>query len=305
MLGVFNQPSFAWTLPALVSGLILCHTRLITRLWARIAAFCLVAAPFAGSLIFLLTNDDADDRADNLLALFPLLVLAALVFALWGLRRGITLGRMIPFLILAAIQGTLLSQQLWGSTYALWPLLIILAGCTVAAFPPPARPVAIGAAALISVTLFVCGSLYAVSFERLRYVQIPDSPVQHSSVPALRGMATPGPFLSDFDALLEFTAHEIPPHDRLLLLPGEDPFYFATGRAPQFPVTLFDPATDPYSASELFEEARRSDVRWVIVKRALQIDENPMPNWEQTMVLLEREFVPYARLRGYDIYRRR
>ncbi len=79
--------------------------------------------------------------------------------------------------------------------------------------------------------------------------------MQRSSVPALRGMATPGPFLPNFDELVGFTAREIPRHDPLLLLPGEDPFYFATGRTPQFPVTLFDPATDPYPASDLLAEA--------------------------------------------------
>jgi len=28
--------------------------------------------------------------------------------------------------LLAAIHGTFLSQQLWGSTYGIWPLLILL-----------------------------------------------------------------------------------------------------------------------------------------------------------------------------------
>ena len=32
----------------------------------------------------------------------------------------------LPLLLLAAIHGTFLSQQLWGSTYGIWPLLILL-----------------------------------------------------------------------------------------------------------------------------------------------------------------------------------
>jgi hypothetical protein len=117
-------------------------------------------------------------------------------------------------------------------------------------------------------------------------------------------MATPGPFLPDFEELVGFAAREIPPGEAVLPVPGEDPFFYATGRAPQFPVTLFDPATDPYSATGLMNEARRRNVRWVIVKRALQINENPMPESEQMLHLIQKEFVPYRGLRGYDVYRR-
>ncbi len=305
MIGVYQQPSFAWTLPTLAAGLVLCHTRFVARWWGRIAAFCLIAAPFAGSLIFLLIDDDADERADNLLALWPLLLLAALVIALFELRRGITLGRLIPFFILAAIHGTFLAQQLWGSTYALWPLLMVLVAFLAATLPAEARPVAVGGAAIIAVAFLVCGGLYAASLERLSYVKIPDGPVERSSVPALRGMATPGPFLSNVNELVSFTQSEIPPQDGVLPLPGEDPFYYATGRTPGFPVTMFDPATDPYSAAGLMDEARRRNVRWVMVKRALQINENPMPEFEETMRLVQRDFGLYRRLRGYDVYRRR
>lgn len=305
MIAVYQQPSFAWTLPALAAGLILCGTRWMTLWWARVTAFCLIAAPFAGRLIFLLIDDDADERADNLLALWPLLLLAALVMALFELRRGITLGRLIPFFVLAAIHGTFLSQQLWGSTYALWPMLMVLVACLLSALPVAARLVAMAAGATIAMTFLVCGALYAVSFERLRYVQIPDAALQRSSLPALRGMATPGPFLPNLEELSDFVAREIPPTDVVLPLPGEDPFFYASGRTPQFPVTLFDPATDPYSAAELMGEARRRNVRWVIVKRMLQINENPEPEAEETMRLLEQDFALYRRLRGYDIFRRR
>ena len=304
MLAVYLQPSFVWTLPILAAGLILCFSRFIESLWARLLSFGLIAAPFAGSLIFLLLDDDADERADNLLELWPLLLLVALAIALIELCRGITLRRLIPFLALAAIHGTLLSQQLWGSTYALWPLLVILVGYILAALPARARWVRIRTALVISLTFMVCGALYSASLERLRYVRIPDAALASTHVPALRGMATPGEYLSNFDELIEFAASEIPPGDALLLLPGEDPFYFATGRTPQFPVTLFDPATDPYSAPQLLEEARRRNVRWVIVKRALQINENPMPDADLANRLVQKEFALYRSLRGYDVYRR-
>jgi hypothetical protein len=305
MLSVYREPSLLWMLPALGAGLALCCTRLVERRWARIAAMCLIAAPLAGTLLFLLMQDDADDRADNLLALWPLLLLAGFVVAAFELRRGITLGRLLPFFVLAAIHGAFLSQQLWGSTYGLWPLLMVLLAQTLAVLPARARPVMITTAAMLGAIFTICGGLYAVSLERLSYIQIPDAPLEHSSVPALRGIADRGPYLANFDELVGFTEREIPRTDALLVLPGEDPFYYATGRIPRFPVTLFDPTTDPYSAPELLAESRRRDVRWVIVKRVQQINEDPMPERARSMQLVDAEYALYRRLDGYDIYRRR
>ena len=305
MLAVYQQPSLLWMVPVLAAGLVLCHTRIIARWWGKGMAAALIVAPFAGSLIYLLFQDDADERADSLLALWPLLLLAALVTALFELRRGPSLGRLIPFFVLAAIHGTFLSQQLWGSTYALWPLLMLLVASFVAALPTPARSMAITTAVVASATFLICGGLYAISLERLSYIQIPEAPIAHSSTPALRSMATRGDFLGDLDELVSLSEHEIPKSDPLILLPGEDPFYYATGRTQQFPVTLFDPTTDPYTARELIDEARRRNVRWVIVKRKLQINTNPLPESDQTLRLVGRDFALYRRLQGYDVYRRR
>ncbi len=305
MLSVYREQSLLWMLPALGAGLALCCTRLVERRWARIAAMCLMAAPLAATLLLLFMQDDAEDRADNLLALWPLLLLAGFVVAAFELRRGITLGRLMPFFVLAAIHGTFLSQQLWGSTYALWPLLMVLLVQTLAALPARARPVMISTAAMLGAVFTICGGLYAVSLERLSYIQIPDAPLEHSSVPALRGVSDRGPYLANFDELVDFTEREIPRADPLLVLPGEDPLYYATGRIPRFPVTLFDPTTDPYEAPELLAEARRRDVRWVIVKRVQQINEDPMPERARSMELVDAEYALYRRLDGYDIYRKR
>jgi hypothetical protein len=141
------------------------------------------------------------------------------------------------------------------------------------------------------------------SEERLSYARL-DGTVVRSAVPALRGMAVPGPFLPDFEELLRFAAKEIPVSDGLILIPGEDPFYFATDRVPQFPVLLFDNATDPYSPAQLVAEARRRNIRWLIVKRELQLKEDPTPQREDALNALQQVFLPYRKLGNYDIYRR-
>ena len=63
-------------------------------------------------------------------------------------------------------------------------------------------------------------------------------------------MATPGPWIPRFEDLVRFANAEIPAGDGTLLIPGEVPFYFVTGRMPTFPILLFDPTTDPYTPEE-------------------------------------------------------
>jgi len=158
-------------------------------------------------------------------------------------------------------------------------------------------------AAGISVTLLICGAFYTASEERLSYAQLPAEPVQHSTFQQLKGLSTPGPYLQDFDELLHYADANIPQTDGIILIPGEDPFYFVTGRIPQFPVLLFDPATDPLSPAQVAEAASQHNIRWLIVKRNLQLTANPTPQREATITQLQKKFKPAASLHAYDIYR--
>jgi len=313
MLAVFRDPALLWTLPCVVAAFGLLRFAPQKTRWAQLAAFLLLAAPFLFTLASLLIYDDADSRGDSLLALWPLLLLLAAVVAianLFNVRQKPSVRALFPLIVLAAILGTFMSQELWGSTYAIWPLLALLIAELLAFLGPIAARTALrgfmpALAALVSITLFVCGAFYTASEERLSYARLPDAPIEHSAFPELAGMATPGPFLPEFDELLRYAQANIPQDDGLILIPGEDPFFFASGRVPRFPVLLFDPTTDPYSPAETAGLAGTDNIRWLIVKRDLQINVDPTPDRAATMQALMGEFTLAARLRGYDVYWRR
>jgi hypothetical protein len=314
MLGIYSDPTLLWTLPCVVIALVLLQIRTRKKLWARIAAFALLAAPFFFTLASLLIYDDADERGDALLTLWPLLLVLAAALALvnlFALRRQSSLRLFLPLVLLAAIHGTFLSQQLWGSTYGIWPLLILLIAELMAFLErflkraSASRWFVPALAALISVTLLVCGGFYTASEERLSYANLPDGPSAHSAFPALAGLATPGPYLPEIDELLRYAQANIPFSDGIVLVPGEEPFYFATGRTPRFPVPFFDPTIDPYSPAEIAALVRSRNIRWLIVKTDVQTKEDPTPDRAELMQLLMQEFTPVAHLRGYDVYRRK
>lgn len=312
MLGVYSDPSLRWTVSCVAAGLLFLCRGLGKSRWVQIAAFALLAAPFFFTLASLQIYEDADSRGDSLLALWPLLLLfaAALAIAnLFNLRREPWLRSLLPVVLLAAIYGTFMSQQLWGSTYAIWPLLMLLVAEMIVFLERftarvGSRWFVPALAALISVTLLVCGGLYTASEERLSYANLPDGPPAHSTFPQLAGLATPGPYLPEIDELLHYAQANIPYDDGLVLLPGEEPFFFVTGRAARFPVPFFDPTIDPYSPAEIAALVQSKNIRWLIVKRDLQTKEDPTPDRAAIMQAFMGEFTPVEHLKGYDVYRR-
>jgi hypothetical protein len=177
---------------------------------------------------------------------------------------------------------------------------MLLLAAMLTQVPAIARPLA----AIVAATFLICGGLYAGSHERLSYVHL-EGAESHARLPELRGLTTPGPWIPTFEELVRITNAEIPAGDGILLLPGEDPFYFATGRTPQFPILLFDPATDPYTPQQTLEQARAHNVRWLIVTRNLQLTALPQPDLPVVLSTLQQDFVLDRSLTNYDIYRRK
>jgi len=175
MVGIYLQPSFVWMLPCVAAALLLLRAPFIKNKWAQALALVLLAAPFLWTLLALFFYDDADERGDNLLALWPLLLVLSAILTLFNLRRGLNLRALLPVMVLAAINGTFLSQQLWGSTYAIWPLLILLIAEMIVFLATLNLPrLAQAMAGVIAITLLVCGGLYTASEERLSYTRLPE-----------------------------------------------------------------------------------------------------------------------------------
>jgi hypothetical protein len=303
VLEMYREGSLAGTLAAaaVAMGLLIWGRG---RKWVRWAAG-LLSVPFVWVWVGLVQSDDAGDRADRLLTLWPYLLVLSAVVAVWQLRPaawrvGVPRRGLLAVVLLATVHGAFLSQQLWGSTYAIWPLLMVLVAGMLVEIPE----VATAMAGVVSVTLLVCGGLYAVSHERLSYVHLEGAEAR-ATLPALRGMTTPGEWIPEFEELVRVTDGEIPRGDEILMVPGEVPFWFATGRVPRFPVLLFDPATDPYTPEQTLEQARARGIEWVIVSRRMQLMADPHPELGEIVQVLQREYAVVREVEGYDIYRRR
>jgi hypothetical protein len=322
LLAIYEEPQLLWRMGAFLGGALLLFLNRKAQPALVLLSISLLSLPFVWTLLALLVERDPSDRADQLLALWPFLVVVSFASALWNFRRpasfapaGIAL--VLPFILIATVHGAFLSQQVWGSTYALWPLFMLLCACTFSVLFPASTPSAsqalpfigrvpasLATVSLLTVSLLVSGWYYVWSYERLSYAKLSEGETVHSTLPELAGLSIRGPWIPEFERLVRFARQEIPVDDGLLMIPGEDLFYYATGRRPQFPVLMFDHTVNPYSPEEIQGIARARNIRWLFVKKDLQVKGEPVEEKDRLLALLHEDFQLVRNLGIYDVYRR-
>jgi hypothetical protein len=308
MWAPFENPLLLLWIAAFGAGAFLLRYNPAAKAWLRMLSVVLMATPFAWTVLYLFLETDTSERAERLLALWPFLLIVSLVLAIRSVIRGPRIVSFLPFILIGAVAGAFLSQQLWGSTYAMWPLLMILFACALTELRTLAGERAARElewlAAVAAVCVFVAGGFYVASHERLDYADVSSGGIDRSSLPALNGLATCGPWIPQFEELVRFSDRAIPKNEGLLMIPGEDLFYYTTGRRPQFPVLMFDHTVNPYSPEEIVELAREPSICWLVVKKNLQLGGEPVEDKDRLLGLLRAEFAPFQSLANYEIFRK-
>ncbi|MCU1343178.1 MAG: hypothetical protein JWN92_2601 [Candidatus Acidoferrum typicum] len=322
LLAVYADPQMIWRIGAFLGGALLFSLNRKARPVVTLLSVFLVALPFVWTVAALFTESDPADRADQLLALWPFVLVVSFAFALWSLRRDARIERpgialALPFILIATVNGAFLSQQVWGSTYALWPLFMILCACTFSVLfreetstasqsvTVIARvPASLVTVALVSISLLLSGWYYVWSNERLSYVKLSEGEMVRSTLPELAGLSVRGPWIREFEGLVRFTQQHIPVEDGLLMIPGEDLFYYTTGRRPRFPALMFDHTVNPFSPEGIQRLARDRNIRWLVVKNKLQVNGEPVEDEARLLALLRQDFQFVQSLGVYDVYHR-
>jgi type IV secretory pathway VirB3-like protein len=284
ILGVYRDPIVWWGIAVVLVSLVAARLR------------ALIAIPWLFIIYRFFASDDPNEREINLLRVWPLIIVVAAIVAVAVWRREEPVLRAIPLLVVATIHGTFLSQATWGSTYGIWPLLVILLAFVFRVAKAPF------AAAIVAAVMLLSAAHYLRIEGRLLYAKWGDGAMRTSSLPALRGLRMRGEWLPEFDELVAWTDAHVPRGDGILFLPGEDLFYFATGRRPRFPVVMLDRTVNPYSPAQIAAIAERQGIRWVVVKRRLQLNGTPYPELGDAIHLLSARVRPVAFLRNYIVW---
>jgi hypothetical protein len=275
----------------------------------------LIALPFIWPVIYLFIDDDASERGERLANVWPVVLAASVVLCILSLNRLTGVRKLLPFILVATAHGTFLSQQLWGSTYGIWPILVVLIALIIVSLNEITDRQFSGYltvfALIVSVSLTVAGAFYVYSNDRLDYVDFEDGDMQHGTLPQLAGLSMRGDYLPDFEELVRYSNENIPPDDNVMELPGEDLFYYTTGRRPAMPVLLFDVTNNPYTPGQIADMARERNIKWLIVKQDLQVDtdkssdDRTIDDKDHILEVLKPEFKHVDDLNNYEIYRRK
>ena len=267
----FADPSVVW-LGLLILGLALVTLRLAARLRAPVFLVVLCVA--------LLTRLSALATFIDVNTLFPPLLIVASVFAvIRAARDGTHIDTVLPVVLTGTAAGTLMSLGLNGSTFGIFPLLVLAIAAIVRdlkRFLPGTMRLAPVTGAVLALFLTVSGAAYTLTNARLLFVDAnAPGPVVRSEFPSLAGLSAPGPYIGDLDAILTWTRDNVPAEDATVFLPGEDPAFFALGRRPRMPSVYYYDVANPYSPAEVARIADEIGLRWVLVKDRLQLVEEP------------------------------
>jgi hypothetical protein len=310
MLSVYQDHLLPLWLGLFAAGVLILRLNKSGRRLLSLPAIVLMAVPFVWPAVYLLFDQDASERAERLANVWPVVMIASLILSLLAARKLNGIVCILPFILVCTSHGVFLSQQLWGSTYGIWPLFALMTGLIVLSVNELTERQhgrwLIVFCAVVSISLTVSGAFYVYSNERLDYVDFEDGDMMHSTLPQLKGLSIRGSYLPDFEELVQYVNENIPPDDGILAIPGEDLFYYATGRRPKFPALLFDVTNNPYSAEQIADLARERDIRWLIVKNDLQIEvDKTIDDKDHILEVLKPDFKHVESLNNYEVYRRR
>src|SRR2546425_979031 len=247
MLGIYqDKVLLLWIGLILLGAVAFWFSRRGSRALAVLSAV-LLAAPFIWPTIYLLREHDASERAERLLSLWPVLLIFSLVLSFIAIKRRSGVSLVLPFILIATIHGAFMSQQLWGSTYAIWPLFMILLASTFSGIwslrsssqlnhirldaglvPQSTGPTSpsskrlndretwlrLPLTGLIVLSLLISGGFYIWSHERLDYANLDDGALTRSTLPQLKSLSMRGDWLPNFEELVSYAEREIPREDR-------------------------------------------------------------------------------------------
>jgi hypothetical protein len=304
MLSIYRDHSLPLAIAAFVVGALLLRFNQQDRRALGLLGGAFISAPFIWPVESLFRHHDMS----ALLRLWPFVLIVSCGAALWRIwserKYGFTLA--LPLILLITIHAAFLSQQVKGSTYALWPMLTLLIASMIQVLVVPSRKSSNLAvllfAAVLAPSMLIMGGIYVSQNLRLYYVKLSPGALTRSTLPALRGLSIRGPWIPEFEELVRFANDHIPGQDGLLMIPGEDLFYYTTGRHPHLPVLMLDRST-PYSADDILRLSQDRGIRWLVVKKDLQRKEEPFSDQVRLLALLSQDFTLMTRLTNYDVYR--
>lgn len=280
--------------------------------WVKLLTVLLTVTPFY-IIPFLRFLFQHREYYDQFLAVWVVTNVVSAIAGFYSLFRANSVPlykRIFIFVLIALINAAFLSQGYNSSTYGLWPMLpilfvmlfVIITNSKMGIHSSHFRKLFIYNS--IGITISVLALVISNFHWHFSYTFGSGEEIHHSTTPSLKGLAATGDYIPNLDNLLVFIGNEIPQDEEIILIPPEDPLYFATGRIPHFPLEMSDWDLRINSSEEIMQKVKSARIKWLIIKTKLQSGGTlNFDNISNLILLLKKEFILYKTLPGYEIYR--
>lgn len=195
-----------------------------------------------------------------------------------------------------------LSQGVSGSTYGLYPILVIALSLILKESEFYLKEIQ-WYKYVAYLTLIITSVLSLYIYQNVRLSYFSKSGIQvKATISGLEHISTPGPWINEMENMIAYVQHNIPKDDSIVALPGEDPLYYLTKRTPPLPYFQYLTTTFPYSDKDYAKAIMNNKIKWVIFKRHTQFEDWKNP--KTLLVYIAPYFGLFRQIPGYDIYKR-
>ena len=211
----------------------------------------------------------------------------------------------LPIVYILTVHATFLSHGIIHSSAHMWPFFLCMIGyiyVTVSAYIPQSIWKGVVCGIFIMLTAILAQAViqnYSMGFVRT------DGEIDHARMKTLQGLSTPGPWIQDFEAMVQYVDHQIPHSDTVAFLPGEDPFFATSGRKNPLQFSLLHAGVYTLQPTIIVTEIVQKKILWIIVKREHQT--YPclwISNWEGISYWLNKRYQIVVTIGIYDIYKK-
>ena len=213
----------------------------------------------------------------------------------------------LPIILLASAHATFLSHGVVHSSYHMWPFAVILLGY-IAIFIKKHTTKFLSWWIIVQIFIIFLTILLGqaiISNYAMDYVDRTGN-ISVVTDGKLKGLHTPGMWISEFEAMMIYVKNTIPTNARVAFLPGEDPFFSVSERTNPLHFSLLHSGVYTLAASVIIPELLNNHVDWIVVKTTYQTRPGAwVTNMDEISYWIEKYYTLSTRIGIYAIYQRK
>jgi hypothetical protein len=212
-------------------------------------------------------------------------------------KRKINFINYLPFILIAVLFSSFLATGV-GGQLNIYPIIILLIPLLICKFPFDNKYNLVKNIKFISILLAMIFLIYINFFS---YAPTEFKNVTFSSIVEFRGLSSKDEYIQRMERLVSFVNNNIPENERLAIIPGETPIYYAAHRKSYVPWIHLDWNVYYSDISKIYYEIMNNDIKWIILENNSRGGETYIQKEEFTK-LKDMIYNEYFKINEFDSF---